>query len=171
MDGAEGGVGLQAMQPNRIRRPVSGVASKRTSVAVAIVLIVESVDTVGVRCRRAEAAGTRGFATAAEEIAKVLAAIGEVAGILDHRFGDHHRSMFGGSFEHSVALALDHRVGRIPTDGVIVAARTHEAIDLGAFHFSGVRCCRAGVDTSERTNQAEAAQGQGEAGTTHERKE
>ena len=50
----------------------------------------------------------------AEQITKELATVGEIAGVLDNGFRNHHRGMLRGCFEHAAALPFDHGVGGFP---------------------------------------------------------
>ena len=72
-------------------------------------------------------------------------------------------------FEHAVALTLDHRVGGIPADGMIIAAGAHEAVDLRAFDFCCLSSDSSGMEARKGADQAEGAEGQGVTGEAHEK--
>ena len=108
-------------------QPATNTAARRTrprspegSVAVArgVVAALDAAFGVGGGVCKGGSGGWLSVPT--EQITKELATVGEIAGVVDDGFRNHHRGMFRGCFEHAPALAFDHGVGGIPADLVVV---------------------------------------------------
>ena len=96
----------------------------------------------------------------AEQITKELATVGEIAGVLDDGFRNHHRGMLRGCFEQATALPFDDRIGGIPADLVVVAAGPHEAINFGAFLVAGFGRLQGGGHGAESADQGRGGENQ-----------
>ena len=96
----------------------------------------------------------------AEQITKELATVGEIAGVLDDGFRNHHRGMLRGCFEQAAALSFDHGVGGFPAHLVVVAAGPHVAIDPCALVFGCFGRLQGVGHAAESADQGRGGQNQ-----------